>query len=80
MSEASTADAPSYEADIKPLFSDRDHRSMTFKFDLWSYSDVSAHADVILQRLEAGTMPCYGPWPKDQVDRFARWVEGGKRP
>ena len=80
MSEASTATAPSYEADIKPLFNDRDHRSMTFKFDLWSYNDVAANADLILQRLEAGTMPCYGAWPKDQVDGFARWFEGGKRP
>lgn len=80
MSDASTANAPGYDADVKPLFTDRDHRSMTFRFDLWSYSDVSSNADVILKRLREGTMPCYGAWPKDQVDLFARWVEGGKLP
>lgn len=25
----------SYAQDIKPLFSDRDHSSMTFKFEQW---------------------------------------------
>ena len=80
MSDTSTTNAPSYDADIKPLFTDRDHRSMTFKFDLWSYDDVSKNSDVILERLRTGTMPCYGAWPAAQVDLFARWVESGKRP
>jgi hypothetical protein len=69
---------PSFDQDVKPLFRERDHESMTFKFDLWSYDDVAANADAILQRLEAGTMPCDGAWPKDRVELFRRWVESGK--
>ena len=63
---------------IKPLFRERDRQSMSFAFDLWSYDDVSQHADAILARLRAGTMPCDGAWPQAQIDVFQRWVEGGK--
>ena len=51
---------------------------MEFAFDLWSHDDVSEHADAILGRLRAGTMPCYAAWPPAQVDLFRRWVESGK--
>jgi CDGSH-type Zn-finger protein/truncated hemoglobin YjbI len=64
---------------VKGLFRDRDRRSMQFAFDLWSYKDVSTHADAILDRVRAGTMPCDGAWPKEKVDVFARWVAEGKR-
>lgn len=64
---------------IKPLFRDRDRKSMLFAFDLWSHDDVSAQADAILARLRNGTMPCDGAWPAERVDCFARWVEAGKR-
>jgi hypothetical protein len=47
-------------------------------FDLWSYDDVSQHADAILGRLQEGTMPCDGSWPQAQVDLFRRWAESGK--
>jgi hypothetical protein len=53
---------------------------MEFAFDLWSADDVSEHADAILDRLKAGTMPCDGAWPKEQVDLFERWVASGKAP
>lgn len=69
-----------YEAHIRPLFRSRDRQSMKFAFDLWSHADVSANADAILARLEAGTMPCDGAWPKPKVAAFRRWVEGGKSP
>jgi hypothetical protein len=69
----------SYEADIKPLFRERDRDSMSFAFDLWSHDDVSANADGIVARLRAGTMPCDGAWPEAQVDLFARWIDDGKR-
>jgi hypothetical protein len=69
----------SYEADIKPLFRERDRDSMSFAFDLWSHDDVSDNADSIVARLRAGTMPCDGAWPEAQVDLFARWIEDGKR-
>jgi hypothetical protein len=51
---------------------------MRFAFDLWSHDDVSAHADAILERLNAGTMPCDGAWPPDRVAVFKRWVSSGK--
>jgi hypothetical protein len=73
------ADEPvTFETDVKPLFGERDRQSMEFAFDLWSHEDVSENADAILARLEAGTMPCYGAWPRAQVDLFRRWVESGK--
>ena len=53
---------------------------MEFAYDVWSRDDVSENADAILDRLQAGTMPCDGAWPQAQVDRFARWVASGKAP
>ncbi len=75
---ADSEGAPGFGSDIRPLFSDRDVRSMRFAFDLASYDDVSENADAILERLRAGDMPCDGAWPADRVDRFARWVAAGK--
>jgi hypothetical protein len=73
------ADEPlSFETQVKPMFRERDRRSMEFAFDLRSFDDVSHHADAILARLQAGTMPCDGAWPRAQVDLFQRWVESGK--
>ena len=72
--------APGYAADIKPLFRAKDHQSMTFAFDLWSYNDVSEHADRILERLKEGEMPCDGEWPASQIELFERWVRTGKNP
>jgi hypothetical protein len=72
-------DTPSgFEAHIKPLFRERDRESMQRHFDLWSYDEVSQHADAILARLKDGSMPCDGAWPASQVDLFRDWVEGGK--
>ncbi|HSS08535.1 MAG TPA: hypothetical protein VLL25_01535 [Acidimicrobiales bacterium] len=68
----------SFQAQVKPLFRSKDRRSMQFAFDLWSYDDVSSHAEAILGRLRAGTMPCDGAWPAAQVDVFQRWVDAGK--
>ncbi len=68
----------SYEANVKPLFREGDRRSMQSHFDLWSYDDVSEHADAIFARLDEGTMPCDDAWPRVQVDLFQRWVESGK--
>jgi Ferritin-like len=77
--QASDPDDPlHFEDDIKPLFRDRDRDSMEFAFDLWSRDDVSTHADAILERLEAGTMPCDGAWPAERVALFRRWIDAGK--
>ena len=74
-----TEDEPMhFEEDIKPLFREGDRNAMRFAFDLWSLDDVSTHADAILDRLEAGTMPCDGAWPAERVAVFRRWIDAGK--
>ena len=69
-----------FQADIKPLFREKDRQSMRLHFDLRSYEDVSDHADRILERLRRGSMPCDGAWPAQQIEVFERWVRGGKLP
>jgi hypothetical protein len=71
----------SYRSDYN-VYDVRESRwaTMLRHFDLGSYEDVSAHADRILQRLRAGTMPCDGAWPAERVDDFDRWVRGGRLP
>jgi CDGSH-type Zn-finger protein/truncated hemoglobin YjbI len=68
---------PSFDRHIKSLFRTMDRESMRFVFDLWSHKDVTKHAAMILQRLQAGTMPCDGAWPPAQTDIFDRWVAAG---
>jgi hypothetical protein len=72
--------AVSFAADIRPLFREKDVRSMSRHFDLTSFEDVSTVADRILGRLRAGSMPCDGEWPSEQVDLFERWIQTGKKP
>ncbi len=73
-------DPLSYATHIKPLFRQRDHDSMSFAFDLWSCDDVSTHANEILARLRAGTMPCDSAWPPERVDILERWIAAGTPP
>ena len=70
----------SFDKQIKPLFRDRDQRSMKFAFDLWSYDDVKANGQAILERLDNGTMPCDGAWPPEQITAFKRWLQSGMSP
>jgi len=67
-----------FAAHIKPLFREKDVQTMRLHFDLGSYDDVSTYADRILKRLQAGTMPCDGAWPADQIAVFERWISTGK--
>jgi CDGSH-type Zn-finger protein/truncated hemoglobin YjbI len=69
----------SFAEHIRPLFRPMDRRAMNFAFDLWSHDDVARHAHEILDRLQAGTMPCDGAWAPERVDVFRRWVESGTR-
>jgi CDGSH-type Zn-finger protein len=72
------ADEPVYfDAHIKRLFRASDRAAMTWTFDLWSYADVAANADAILQRVRAGSMPCDKAWPAERVEVFQRWVDAG---
>jgi hypothetical protein len=43
-------------------------------------SDVSIvwNHDAMIDRLEAGTMPCDGAWPAERVAVFRRWIDAGK--
>ena len=68
----------SFNADIKPLFREKDRDSMRRAFDLWSYTDVKSHAAAIAERLKNGSMPCDGAWPPERVELFGRWVEQGE--
>jgi hypothetical protein len=77
MALSKTDEPLSFEKNIKPLFREKDRQSMTFRFDLWSYDDVVSNSGRILARLQAGTMPCDGAWPPEQVDVFKRWVDSG---
>jgi Ferritin-like len=74
------ADQVTYEQDIRPLFRDRDIQSMSFAFDLSSYNDVRTNAEAIYERLAAGSMPCDGRWPAEDVDRFRTWIDNGSPP
>jgi hypothetical protein len=71
-----------FARDIRPLFRDFDIDSMlkARHLDLSNYAQVSAKADEILGRLQAGDMPCDGAWPATQVETFKQWISGGKLP
>jgi CDGSH-type Zn-finger protein/truncated hemoglobin YjbI len=67
----------SFAQHIKPLFREKDRKSMSFAFDLWSYADVRANAAGILERIRNGSMPCDGAWPAEKAAVFQRWTESG---
>jgi truncated hemoglobin YjbI len=70
-------EAVGFETHIRPLFRERDRKSMSFAFDLWSHDDVSAHAQDILERVRNGSMPCDQAWSEEWVAVLARWIEAG---
>jgi hypothetical protein len=69
--------ALSFERDIRPVFREKDVESMSRAFDLSSYEDVRDHAEAIHARLAAGSMPCDGSWPAENVERFGQWMDAG---
>ena len=69
--------ATSFERDIRPLFRDKDVNAMSRQFDLSSYEDVRDNADAIHAQVAAGTMPCDGPWPAENVELFGQWLQDG---
>ncbi len=66
-----------YDPHIKQLFRPQDRTSMLFVFDLWTYEDVRQHHAAILDRLQAGTMPCDMAWPDQHVELFRTWIAQG---
>ena len=74
--------AVSFAKDIRPLFrDDPDVETMrAIGLDLSSHADVSRKAKEILARLEDGTMPCDGAWPKQCILLFKQWIYEGMAP
>jgi hypothetical protein len=68
---------PSFERDIRPLFTERDRAAMRWAFDLGEVVSVREHADAILEQVAAGRMPCDAAWPPESVALFRRWVQAG---
>lgn len=69
-----------FERSIRPLFRQEDRESMTWAFDLWSYTDVKSHAAAIVERLRDGSMPCDGAWSAEKINVFQRWIDSGMAP
>lgn len=75
----STPEAPVFETDVRPIFTDRHREMMLPWFDLHSYADVRRHHANILTRLRID-MPCEqegGLLPPEQIATFAAWIAGG---
>jgi hypothetical protein len=78
----------SFEADIRPLFTDQDIRGMIKGFNLASYDEVKAHASAIYDRIRGIGGPVMppppprgqGPWPQSRIDLFAKWLADGCKP
>ena len=77
-----------YQADIRPLFTQRDIQAMSKAFDLASYDDVRANAAAIFDRIRGiggAVMPPAppkgeGPWPQSRIDLFGKWMADGCPP
>jgi hypothetical protein len=75
----------SFQADIRPLFTERDIEGMKKGFNLASYDDVKAHAAAIYDRIRGiggAVMPPApprgeGPWPQSRIELFAKWMADG---
>jgi hypothetical protein len=78
----------SFQADIRPLFTQRDVQAMSKAFNLASYDDVMTHAAVIydrIQGIDGAVMPPLpprgeGPWPQSRIELFAKWMADGCQP
>ena len=82
------AQPTSFQADIRPLFTDRDVQAMSKAFNLASYSDVKARAVLIYDRIRGiggAAMPPppprgEGPWSQSRIELFAEWIAEGCQP
>jgi hypothetical protein len=78
----------SFQADIRPLFTQRDIDGMKKGFNLASYDEVKAHAAAIYDRIRGiggALMPPppprgEGPWPQTNIELFAKWMADGYQP
>jgi hypothetical protein len=74
---AGDAAVPSFDRDIRSLFTERDRAAMRWAFDLGEVASVREHADAILEQVAAGRMPCDAAWPPESLALFRRWVQAG---
>jgi len=67
---------PVWELNIRPMFRALDRRGMLWRLDLWKYEDVRKLAAKIVNRAAKDMPPLDrgGPWPKEWVDLFRRWM------
>jgi hypothetical protein len=78
----------SFQADIRPLFTERDIEGMKKGFNLTSYDEVKAHGPEIYDRIRGiggALMPPLpprgeGPWPQSRIELFAKWMADGYQP
>ena len=78
----------SFQADIRPLFTQRDIDGMKKGFNLESYAEVKAHAAAIYDRIRGIGGPEMppppprgeGPWPQSRIELFAKWMADGFPP
>ena len=85
---AETTKPTSFQADIRPLFTERDIQGMIKGFNLASYDDVKMHAAAIYDRIRGiggAVMPPppprgEGPWPQALIELFAKWMADGYQP
>src|SRR5438874_10691236 len=78
--EVEMPDEVTFAQDIRPLFRDRDVRSMSFAFDLSSYEDVRTNAEEIYERLaalEARAVAAVGSFRPREQERARD--DGGER-
>lgn len=79
------ANGTSFQADIRPLFTDRDIHAMSKAFNLARYDDVKAHESIIYDRIRGiggAVMPPppprgEGPRPQSNIELFAKWMADG---
>jgi hypothetical protein len=66
-----------FDGTIKEMFREKDRQRMEWAFDLWKYEDVKGNAEGILERVEAGDMPCDEAWTPEQIETFRSWMQAG---
>ncbi len=76
-----TMPASSFATDILPLFRPSDIKAMKPEgIDLSSYAVVKKRAKDIYRKLSAKGMPCDGPWSKENIRKFKKWMDDGMKP
>ena len=72
---------PSFERDIRPMFTQMDIDHMASMLDLSSRDTVFAHADAIYATVSSGSMPPPSSgepqWTDQMCETFRQWKEAG---